>query len=299
MSDESLMILLEELRVDDKLHFVEEPVEVMDREIKQLKRSRIPIIKEHKLWDHREPANNRDTLFDLEFDKWLKYMNAKMQSKDNNFWNLIDIPPIAYFSNNSMVLASRFEEKFWMSQNLFTSIVKKYTSAIRQLAYDTVPDNLDEYLQKGQATARLSLEQILTYVMDIFGPYYLRKPTIFDIGKLYERNEEKHGLPRMLGCLDCTDWEWFGCPVTHKAQYCRHDLGPDPFILIYPEWVPFVNSVTNLFDGDYKRLRYKRMHEGAKKDVERAFGALKNKWAILATPARADIKEKLVNIMYT
>ncbi|GJY23113.1 putative reverse transcriptase domain-containing protein [Tanacetum coccineum] len=45
MSDESLMIPLEELRVDDKLHFVEELVEVMDREIKQLKRSHIPIIK--------------------------------------------------------------------------------------------------------------------------------------------------------------------------------------------------------------------------------------------------------------
>nr|GEV31869.1 putative reverse transcriptase domain-containing protein [Tanacetum cinerariifolium] len=45
MSDESLVIPLEELRVDDKLYFVEEPVEVMDREIKQLKRSRIPIIK--------------------------------------------------------------------------------------------------------------------------------------------------------------------------------------------------------------------------------------------------------------
>ncbi|GJY76052.1 putative reverse transcriptase domain-containing protein [Tanacetum coccineum] len=45
MSDESLVILLEELCVDDKLHFEEEAVEVMDREIKQLKRSRIPIIK--------------------------------------------------------------------------------------------------------------------------------------------------------------------------------------------------------------------------------------------------------------
>ncbi|GJS84935.1 hypothetical protein Tco_0751476 [Tanacetum coccineum] len=45
MFDESLVISLEELRVDDKLHFVEEPVEVMDREIKQLKKSRIPIIK--------------------------------------------------------------------------------------------------------------------------------------------------------------------------------------------------------------------------------------------------------------
>ncbi|GKB54142.1 putative reverse transcriptase domain-containing protein [Tanacetum coccineum] len=34
LSDESLVIPLEELRVDDKLHFVEEPVEVMDREIR-------------------------------------------------------------------------------------------------------------------------------------------------------------------------------------------------------------------------------------------------------------------------
>ncbi|GJS94505.1 hypothetical protein Tco_0801473 [Tanacetum coccineum] len=34
-----------ELQLDEKLNFIEEPVEVMDREIKQLKRSRIPIIK--------------------------------------------------------------------------------------------------------------------------------------------------------------------------------------------------------------------------------------------------------------
>ncbi|GJW60765.1 putative reverse transcriptase domain-containing protein [Tanacetum coccineum] len=45
LSDESLEIPLEELRVDDKLHFMENPVEVMDHEIKQLKRSRISIIK--------------------------------------------------------------------------------------------------------------------------------------------------------------------------------------------------------------------------------------------------------------
>ncbi|GJT48033.1 putative reverse transcriptase domain-containing protein [Tanacetum coccineum] len=45
LSDESLVIPLEELRVDDKLHFVKEPVEVMNHEINQLKRSRIPIIK--------------------------------------------------------------------------------------------------------------------------------------------------------------------------------------------------------------------------------------------------------------
>nr|GEW31655.1 putative reverse transcriptase domain-containing protein [Tanacetum cinerariifolium] len=45
LSDESLVIPLDELRMDDKLHFVKEPVDIMDREIKQLKKSHIPIIK--------------------------------------------------------------------------------------------------------------------------------------------------------------------------------------------------------------------------------------------------------------
>ncbi|GJV51115.1 ALP1-like protein [Tanacetum coccineum] len=166
----------------------------------------------------------------------------------------------------------------------------------------------------------------------------------------------------MLESLDCTNWAWFGCPIAYKAQYCRRDHGPSPFILleavasndlwiwhtffgvsgsnndinvtqrspllndlklgkapevpfvangvtypwgyylcdgIYPEWVPFVKSVINLADDDHKRLRYKTMHEAARKDVKRTFGVLKKRWAILATPARAYIKEKLANIMYT
>nr|GFA99496.1 putative reverse transcriptase domain, ribonuclease H-like domain, aspartic peptidase domain protein [Tanacetum cinerariifolium] len=44
-SDDPLVVSLEGLQVDDKLHFVEEPVEVMDREVKQLRRSRVPIFK--------------------------------------------------------------------------------------------------------------------------------------------------------------------------------------------------------------------------------------------------------------
>ncbi|GJZ92261.1 hypothetical protein Tco_0664326 [Tanacetum coccineum] len=34
-----------DVRLDDKLHFVEEPVEIMDREVKRLNQSRIPIVK--------------------------------------------------------------------------------------------------------------------------------------------------------------------------------------------------------------------------------------------------------------
>ncbi|GJR43496.1 putative reverse transcriptase domain-containing protein [Tanacetum coccineum] len=44
-ADEPLAVLLDGLHFDDKLHFVEELVEIMDREVKRLKRSRILIIK--------------------------------------------------------------------------------------------------------------------------------------------------------------------------------------------------------------------------------------------------------------
>ncbi|GJX74130.1 hypothetical protein Tco_0312725 [Tanacetum coccineum] len=45
LSDEPLAVPLDEIHIDDKLHFVEEPVEILEREIKKLRRSRIPIIK--------------------------------------------------------------------------------------------------------------------------------------------------------------------------------------------------------------------------------------------------------------
>ncbi|GKA32127.1 putative reverse transcriptase domain-containing protein, partial [Tanacetum coccineum] len=35
MADEPLVIPLDEIQVDDKLHFIEEPVEIMDREVKR------------------------------------------------------------------------------------------------------------------------------------------------------------------------------------------------------------------------------------------------------------------------
>ncbi|GJZ99399.1 putative reverse transcriptase domain-containing protein [Tanacetum coccineum] len=51
LSDESLVIPMKELRLDDTLNFVEEPVEIMDREVKQLRQSRIPIVKNYSNYD--------------------------------------------------------------------------------------------------------------------------------------------------------------------------------------------------------------------------------------------------------
>ncbi|GKB15904.1 ALP1-like protein isoform X1 [Tanacetum coccineum] len=77
------------------------------------------------------------------------------------------------------------------------SPLMKCTYAIRQLAYGIVPDFLDKYMQITVSASR-----------------------------------RKARVSGMLGSLDCTDWEWFGCPYGYKAQYVRHDNGPNPFILL-------------------------------------------------------------------
>nr|GEZ11692.1 putative reverse transcriptase domain-containing protein [Tanacetum cinerariifolium] len=51
MADEPLAIPLDKIQVDDKLNFIEEPVEIMDREVKRLKQSCIPIVKVR--WNYR------------------------------------------------------------------------------------------------------------------------------------------------------------------------------------------------------------------------------------------------------
>ncbi|GKA68138.1 putative reverse transcriptase domain-containing protein [Tanacetum coccineum] len=45
LTDENLVIPIEEIQLKDKIQFIKEPVEIRDRKVKQLKQSRIPIVK--------------------------------------------------------------------------------------------------------------------------------------------------------------------------------------------------------------------------------------------------------------
>nr|GEV69148.1 putative reverse transcriptase domain-containing protein [Tanacetum cinerariifolium] len=45
LADANLHVPLDEIKVDETLRFVEEPIEIIDREVKSLKRSKIPIVK--------------------------------------------------------------------------------------------------------------------------------------------------------------------------------------------------------------------------------------------------------------
>nr|GEU53728.1 hypothetical protein [Tanacetum cinerariifolium] len=138
---------------------------------------------------------------------------------------------MSYFSEHPQYDEATFLERFIMSQRLFTKIVReitdashffqqrddctgqhsssslmKCTSAIRHLAYGSVPDSLDEYLQMGATTARKSLQIFCKVIMNLYVEDFLRKPTYTDMEKLHAYHDEKHGFPGMLGSIDCTHW---------------------------------------------------------------------------------------------
>nr|GFB10649.1 putative reverse transcriptase domain-containing protein [Tanacetum cinerariifolium] len=56
LAESDAQIPLEEIKVDENLHFVEEPIEIVERDVKKLKRRRIPLLDGHSI-----PPDEGDT----------------------------------------------------------------------------------------------------------------------------------------------------------------------------------------------------------------------------------------------
>ncbi|GKE53916.1 putative reverse transcriptase domain-containing protein [Tanacetum coccineum] len=61
-----VVVSIEEIQLDDKLHMIEEPVEVVNREVKRLKQSRIPIKEVQSLLGNVRIKLRRSTLISLQ-----------------------------------------------------------------------------------------------------------------------------------------------------------------------------------------------------------------------------------------
>jgi hypothetical protein len=64
---------------------------------------------------------------------------------------------------------------------------------------------------------------------------------------------------------------------------------------IYHSWATFVKTVRN--PADEKCKRFAKEQEAARKDVERAFGVLQSRWAIVRYPAKTWSPERMWSVM--
>ncbi|XP_047948770.1 uncharacterized protein LOC125194555 [Salvia hispanica] len=118
-----------------------------------------------------------------------------------------------------------------------------------------------------------------------------------------------HGFPVMLDNIDCMHWEWKNCPTALKGMSNNdinilqssplfndqcNGVGPSiSFVAndnqhdkryylvdeIYPNWSVFVKTIKHPLGQ--KKTYFASREEAARKDVERTFGVLQSRWAVV------------------
>ncbi|XP_018854897.2 uncharacterized protein LOC109017023 [Juglans regia] len=197
-----------------------------------------------------------------------------------------------------------FVQKRDASGRLGLSSLQKMTAAIRMLAYGVTADLMDEYIRIGESTARQSMKKFVKAIVSIFGGEYLRSPNSSDIVRLLDAGQRR-GFPGMLGSIDCMHWKWKNCPTAWKgrAPPCNYTINGHEYTMgyyladgIYPSWATLVKTIPS--PQGNKKKHFAACQESTRKDVERAFGVLQGRFAIVRGPARFFRPEVLKDIMY-
>uniref|UniRef100_A0A0D3BIL9 Myb-like domain-containing protein n=1 Tax=Brassica oleracea var. oleracea TaxID=109376 RepID=A0A0D3BIL9_BRAOL len=214
---------------------------------------------------------------------------------------------VDHFSNEVQF----FRQKQDVTGRLGLSALQKCSTAIRVLAYGSALDAVDEYLRLGATTARLCVENFVEVIINLFGDEYLRRPTLADLQRLLHIGELR-GFPGMIGSNDCMHWEWKNRLTAWKGQYSRGTLNDINVLDRSPVFNDIINgrarqvnfSVNGreyhlayyLTDGP-KAVFFAQHQEAVRKDVERAFGVLQARFAIVKNPALSWDKVKIGKIM--
>ncbi|XP_020271761.1 uncharacterized protein LOC109846932 [Asparagus officinalis] len=210
------------------------------------------------------------------------------------------------------------------------STLQKVTSAFRMLAYGTSTDSTDEYVRIGESTAIVCLKRFYRAIVEVYGDEYLRTPNVDDVARLLQKGEERawagqylgrHGGPTIIleavASYDLWIWHaYFGLPgsnndinvlqssnffdnlsqgIAPPAHYTiqgkNYDVSYYLADSIYPKWPTLVQTISNY--DDKKKQYFIMMQEACRKDVERAFGVLQSRFAIIKGPARFKDKRTL------
>ncbi|XP_019194852.1 PREDICTED: uncharacterized protein LOC109188679 [Ipomoea nil] len=231
-----------------------------------------------------------------------RVIHRDREEADRRLWN-------DYFSEYPKYSEAMFRRRFRMSRNLFLRIanavkghdnyfvqrkdrigrlglstLQKVTAAFRILAYGIPADATDEYIQIGESTAIESLKRFCRAIVEVFGERYLRAPDANDVARLLQIGE-KRGFPA----------NGVAPPCHYVIQGQNYNTGYYLADGIYPKWSTLVQTIHEP-RGPKKKL-FAMMQESCRKDVERAFGVLQSRFAIVKGPARFWDKCVLHDIM--
>ncbi|XP_074374653.1 uncharacterized protein LOC141715067 [Apium graveolens] len=146
------------------------------------------------------------------------------------------------------------------------------------LAYGTPADSIDDYVRIGESTTIGSLRIFVKAVVVIFCENYLRRPTNEDEAKLLEENK-RTDFPVMLGNIDCMHWKWKNCPSAWlersnlSEKLAKGLLGLE------------VGCTINGHEFNMGYYLTTAAQETARIDVERTFGVLQDRFAMIHRPS--------------
>ncbi|GJW41766.1 putative reverse transcriptase domain-containing protein [Tanacetum coccineum] len=169
LADPTLKVPLDEIQVDAKLNFVEEPVEILEREFKKLKRSRIAIVKVR--WNSKRGP---EFMWEREDQMKLKYPHLFSDDLDV----VIPIPPgidERCFNAESDLLESLQNHEISIDSTKIDSIfdefslprppeIPSFSQDVKDLVFDdSIPSGIDDDDDSGGDI--LPLEELLDDVL--------------------------------------------------------------------------------------------------------------------------------------
>ncbi|KAJ9539309.1 hypothetical protein OSB04_032042 [Centaurea solstitialis] len=181
------------------------------------------------------------------------------------------------------------------------------------------PAHYRRVLEDGETTSKECLENFCQGIIHLYRRKYLQKPTASDIQAIYAKTRLTRPSVILEAVASHDQWIWhafFAVPgatndiiVVNQSPIFNDlfkDKAPDSsFVVndthykhgyyfadgIYPEWATFVKSFK--YPTDERQIEFAKRQESAKKDIERTFATLQEKWHVVDRPVQTWTQKKL------
>ena len=134
-------------------------------------------------------------------------------------------------------LATRTTNSFYKSfrQNSFghqgASLEVKVLLPLKAIAFGVAPHAFSDYFQVSIPMARECHRQFLATIKLLYADEYLRLPDKQDLRNVLSLHQSVHGVPGMVGSLDCMQTTWKNCPVAWQQSFRGRTQGKSTIVL--------------------------------------------------------------------